>query len=93
MEGIKRRMQRFVHMNKLKKVALNVIAQSLTENEIGHLRGVRMLSLFGYASSLLFALVLNPSRNRKSLDGNECLVVERPPNTTAHMTIYRLRRR
>lgn len=30
-------------MSKLKKVALNVIAQQLTETEIGHLRGVRAL--------------------------------------------------
>lgn len=78
MHSIKHSMQRFGRMGKLKKVALNVIAQHLTENEIGHLRGVRMLSLFGYASSLLFALVLTPSQNRKALNGNECLVAERP---------------
>jgi calcium-dependent protein kinase len=34
------RLRRFVGMNKLKKVALNVIAQQLTEAEIGHLRKV-----------------------------------------------------
>ncbi|CAN0509700.1 unnamed protein product, partial [Ectocarpus sp. 12 AP-2014] len=35
---INHRLRRFVRMSKLKKVALNVIAQQLTEAEIGHLR-------------------------------------------------------
>jgi serine/threonine protein kinase len=38
MERINVRLRRFVGMNKLKKVALNVIAQQLTEAQIGHLR-------------------------------------------------------
>lgn len=40
MQRINHRLRRFVGMSKLKKVALNVIAQQLTEVEIGHLRGV-----------------------------------------------------
>lgn len=40
MQRINHRLRRFVGMSKLKKVALNVIAQQLTEAEIGHLRGV-----------------------------------------------------
>lgn len=40
MQRINHRLRRFVRMSKLKKVALNVIAQQLTETEIGHLRGV-----------------------------------------------------
>lgn len=40
MQRINHRLRRFVGMSKLKKVALNVIAQKLTEAEIGHLRGV-----------------------------------------------------
>lgn len=40
MQRINHRLRRFVGMSKLKKVALNVIAQQLTEKEIGHLRGV-----------------------------------------------------
>lgn len=42
MQRINHRLRRFVGMSKLKKVALNVIAQQLTEAEIGHLRGVRV---------------------------------------------------
>jgi EF hand len=38
MARINVRLRRFVGMNKLKKVALNVIAQQLTEAQIGHLR-------------------------------------------------------
>jgi calcium-dependent protein kinase len=38
LERINVRLRRFVGMNKLKKVALNVIAQQLTEAQIGHLR-------------------------------------------------------
>ncbi|CAN0210506.1 unnamed protein product, partial [Discosporangium mesarthrocarpum] len=38
MQRINHRLRRFVGMSKLKKVALNVIAQQLTETEIGHLR-------------------------------------------------------
>lgn len=41
MQRINHRLRRFVGMSKLKKVALNVIAQQLTEVEIGHLREVR----------------------------------------------------
>ncbi|CAM9766641.1 unnamed protein product [Ectocarpus sp. 8 AP-2014] len=40
LQRINHRLRRFVRMSKLKKVALNVIAQQLTEAEIGHLRGV-----------------------------------------------------
>lgn len=39
-ERINHRLRRFVGMGKLKKVALNVIAQHLTEAQIGHLRDV-----------------------------------------------------
>lgn len=46
MQRINHRLRRFVGMSKLKKVALNVIAQQLTEAEIGHLRGVRCILLW-----------------------------------------------
>lgn len=45
MQRINHRLRRFVGMSKLKKVALNVIAQQLTEAEIGHLREVRVQRL------------------------------------------------
>ncbi|KAG5185335.1 calcium-dependent protein kinase [Tribonema minus] len=40
LQRINYRLRRFVGMGKLKKVALNVIAQQLTEAQIGHLRDV-----------------------------------------------------
>ena len=41
MQRINQRLRRFVGMGKLKKVTLNVIAQELTEADIGH-RGNRV---------------------------------------------------
>lgn len=52
MQRINHRLRRFVRMSKLKKVALNVIAQQLTETEIGHLRGVRVLSCWSVGGGL-----------------------------------------
>lgn len=68
MQRINHRLRRFVGMSKLKKVALNVIAQQLTEAEIGHLRGVRIGSwLVSRDTFCCSRRTLLKAKNRKNI--------------------------
>mmetsp|Transcript_3976 Transcript_3976/g.5920 ORF Transcript_3976/g.5920 Transcript_3976/m.5920 type:complete len:500 (-) Transcript_3976:544-2043(-) len=64
---MKDRLQQFVGMNKLKKFAMSVIAQSLTEAEIGHLRKV-FSSIDGDGNGVITVEELQDAMRQEGMD-------------------------